>query len=66
MHEMTYPTYFADNKNEQLLITAFSFDQSMFKNEYFWGKTVKISSASGDPPPNSRLLLTDGNSIPRF
>jgi len=30
-------------------------DQSMLKNAYFLGKTVKIVSASEAPPPNPRL-----------
>jgi len=27
----------------------------MPRNAYFWNKNVKITSASGDPPPNLRL-----------
>jgi len=34
-----------------------NFDQSMLKNVYFLEKSVKIASASGDPPPNHRLLV---------
>jgi len=37
----------------------------MLKNAYFEEKTVKISSASGGLPPNSRLLPAVGGSAPR-
>jgi len=37
-------------------------DQSMLKNAYFMGKTVKIVSSSGAPPPNPRLPPAAGGS----
>jgi len=37
-----------------------NFDQSMLKNEYFWGKTVKISSASRADILNSVIFVEGG------
>jgi len=35
----------------------------MLKNAYFLEKTVKISSASGGPPPNPRLLPAEPSRV---
>jgi len=37
----------------------------MLKNAYYWEKTVKFVSATGDPPPNRRLPPAAGGSSPR-
>jgi len=38
---------------------------STFKNAIFLKSTIKIASASGDPPPNPRKLPAAGGSAPQ-